>query len=57
MFAAKKFSVPNIMVEMVGKCVCPQAKRQLLLCDVALNQAGSKLFPVGNFMKFRSATV
>jgi len=44
MFAAKKFSVPNIKVEVLGKGVCLPAKRQLLLCDVALNQTNSKLF-------------
>jgi len=57
MFAAKKFNVPNIKVEVLGKWVCIPAKRQLLLCDVELNQTGSKLFHVGNFIKFRSATV
>ena len=57
MFAAKSFYVPNIKVEILGKRVCLQAKRQLLVCDVALNKTGSKLFPVGSFMKFRSAAV
>ena len=58
MFAAKKnVSVSDIKVEMLRKWVCLQAKRQLLLYDAALNQTGSNLFSVGNFMKFSSATV
>jgi hypothetical protein len=57
MFAARRFSVPNIKVEILGKRVCLQAKRQLLLCHVALNKTSSKLLPVGNFIKFRLAAV